>query len=149
MEPNGMEDFANAVLDKNITIILDEGEVITVEKGQTIIEKLRSWLSNPRVQIHNASGTEVIGLDHEGTISAVSLQLDENANITGNVTASYYCNATNCYQVADFLLDTSGGGGYAGASPWLSPSIKQTEALVPKFYTEALAFQIRRQGLFR
>lgn len=46
-------------------------------------------LSNPRVSIRNGSGDEVIGLDHNGTIAATDIYLDENVNITGNATGRY------------------------------------------------------------
>ena len=31
-------------------------------------------------------------------------------NATGNITSPYFCNATNCYSVSDFLVDTTGAG---------------------------------------
>lgn len=49
----------------------------------------RTNLENPRLSIVNKSGDEVIGLDHNGTIAAVDIFLDENVNITGNATGRY------------------------------------------------------------
>lgn len=34
-------------------------------------------------------------------------------------------------------------------SPWLSPAVKRTEAVIPSLYEDALRFQIRRNNIFR
>lgn len=50
---------------------------------EVVTNELLRDLANPRVRIRNASGYEVIGLDHDGTISGISLTIDNNATISG------------------------------------------------------------------
>ena len=45
---------------------------------------LKDNLANPRLSIRNATGDEVIGLDHEGTIEAKNINVTENLNVTGS-----------------------------------------------------------------
>lgn len=41
------------------------------------------------------------------------------------------------------------GGVRVPKNPWLAPSVKEVEALMPEVYSEALRFQLQRHGLFR
>ena len=34
-------------------------------------------------------------------------------------------------------------------NPWLAPAVRTVEERVPQFYKDALAFQLKRQGIFR
>lgn len=78
----------------------------------------RIGLANPRIKIRNASGTEVIGLDHNGTISSINLAVDFNGTFGDSVIAEYFCNSTgSCWSD---LSGSGGGSGKSGAGPWLS-----------------------------
>ena len=62
-----------------------QGNIYTESESQKVYDpSKREGLANPRVTITNSSGDEVIGLDHNGTISGVNLEIDENATITGS-----------------------------------------------------------------
>ena len=55
----------------------------------------------------NVSGDFIIDTRHEG-IRSEKLRLNSigNLNLSGNFTAVYYCNATNCYTLSDFFDNT-------------------------------------------
>lgn len=92
--------------------------------------------TNPRHSFQNSTGDEVAYIDHEGKIGGIgnvtfttsgsgfgffnyigssvtkvikgfftNLQVDYGVNAS-NYTGIEYCNATDCYTVADFILDT-------------------------------------------
>ena len=51
--------------------------------------------------IDNSNGDHVISLYNNGSLYAINSYI-------GNMSADYYCNDTSCYEIADFLLDTTG-----------------------------------------
>lgn len=77
-----------------------------------------------------------------------SLWVTGDVNVTGNlnatnITASYYCNATNCYQVADFLS----GGSSDGTGGWLNDSIQTNTSLNVNLYNGNLTLNGSNSGI--
>ena len=58
----------------------------------------------------NSSEVRTEFLNLSGTNANQNINISPyNFTTTGNISADNYCNTTNCYSVADFLIDTSGG----------------------------------------
>lgn len=71
-------DISTEVVDGNNSLQNVEEEI---SEGRDVIRKTN--LGNPRISVVNGSGDEVIGMDHNGTIEAVNLNITENLNVTG------------------------------------------------------------------
>ena len=53
----------------------------SLQEESVVNDDLFRDLSNPRLRIRNATGYEVIGLDHSGTIAGMALTIDNNATV--------------------------------------------------------------------
>jgi hypothetical protein len=90
-----------------LNFLYDTAGLLTIDLNSRLLYDLASVLSldfNDRV-LYASDGTDKI-LDWYN----VGIADFGNSNITttGNVSASYYCNSTNCYSVNQFLTDTGG-----------------------------------------
>lgn len=89
------------------------GNLTVIDQGLRNSFGLNYGLNNTNIYLN---------LTIPGNVTAANntVHIFDNGNITttGNISADFFCNTTSCWNVTDFLVDTTGSGGNSSEEIW-------------------------------